>query len=103
MGSLKVDNVNYSSLAHRSTALELIAVRRSRWCRCGTVVDKFVCVASPMSVRSAFRWQSLKASFVGIVAADEKPDNRAIRLDAEGAVVVIDANGPEGADALEVK
>lgn len=45
----------------------------------------------------------LQTRFVGIVAADKKPDDGAFGFDAEGAVVVIDADGPEGADALEVK
>lgn len=37
------------------------------------------------------------------MAADEEPDDGAVGFDAEGAVVVIDADRPEGADALEVE
>ena len=50
-----------------------------------------------------FRRSGSDAGFVGIVSSDEEPDDGAVGFDAEGAVVVIDADGPEGADALEVK
>ena len=37
------------------------------------------------------------------MAANKEPDDGAVGFDAEGAVGVIDADGPEGADTLEVK
>lgn len=40
---------------------------------------------------------------VGIVSADEEPDDGAVFFDAEGAVAVVNANRPIGTDALEVK
>ena len=37
------------------------------------------------------------------MATDEEPDDGTIGFDTEGSVVVINADGPEGADAFEVE